>query len=253
MYVFLLPIGYLAQVSKIPFSQFRGMHFLELFLVGARGFEPPTPCAQGRCATRLRYAPTETVTTVKILNQFSPARRPGVPILQVSARAGKGIEDLKQFLISIRTESKLVYVQWVALPGSPNNHYSPATQLHRHWLRLGYWRKYIGASVRLTPWFDRRINVRVRPRSGFWIWPRSWRWTRRSGRWIAKKCHGLVFLLAKAIQATFLSVVLTADFGSRSPSPTRPPSSSSLPAADCIPGSLRGACLVLSPFVSDFF
>src|SRR5262245_39731806 len=26
-------------------------------LVGARGFEPPTPCAQGRCATRLRYAP----------------------------------------------------------------------------------------------------------------------------------------------------------------------------------------------------
>ncbi len=28
-------------------------------VVGARGFEPPTPCAQGRCATRLRYAPTE--------------------------------------------------------------------------------------------------------------------------------------------------------------------------------------------------
>jgi hypothetical protein len=33
-------------------------------VVGARGFEPPTPCAQGRCATRLRYAPTphDTVT-----------------------------------------------------------------------------------------------------------------------------------------------------------------------------------------------
>ena len=28
-------------------------------LVGARGFEPPTPCAQGRCATRLRYAPIQ--------------------------------------------------------------------------------------------------------------------------------------------------------------------------------------------------
>jgi hypothetical protein len=28
--------------------------------VGARGFEPPTPCAQGRCATRLRYAPSRT-------------------------------------------------------------------------------------------------------------------------------------------------------------------------------------------------
>jgi hypothetical protein len=27
-------------------------------LVGATGFEPAAPCAQGRCATRLRYAPT---------------------------------------------------------------------------------------------------------------------------------------------------------------------------------------------------
>ena len=30
---------------------------LEEALVGVRGFEPPTPCAQGRCATRLRYTP----------------------------------------------------------------------------------------------------------------------------------------------------------------------------------------------------
>ncbi len=28
------------------------------YLVGARGFEPPTPCSRSRCATRLRYAPT---------------------------------------------------------------------------------------------------------------------------------------------------------------------------------------------------
>jgi hypothetical protein len=27
-------------------------------MVGAAGFELATPCAQGRCATRLRYAPT---------------------------------------------------------------------------------------------------------------------------------------------------------------------------------------------------
>ncbi len=26
-------------------------------LVGARGFEPPTPCSQNRCATGLRHAP----------------------------------------------------------------------------------------------------------------------------------------------------------------------------------------------------
>ena len=34
------------------------------FLVGARGFEPPTPCAQGRCATRLRYAPTDGLKSI---------------------------------------------------------------------------------------------------------------------------------------------------------------------------------------------
>ena len=28
-------------------------------MVGAAGFEPTTTCAQGRCATRLRYAPFE--------------------------------------------------------------------------------------------------------------------------------------------------------------------------------------------------
>ena len=26
--------------------------------IGVPGFEPRTPCAQGRCATRLRYTPT---------------------------------------------------------------------------------------------------------------------------------------------------------------------------------------------------
>ena len=28
-------------------------------MVGATGFEPATPCSQSRCATKLRYAPTE--------------------------------------------------------------------------------------------------------------------------------------------------------------------------------------------------
>ena len=27
-------------------------------MVGATGFEPATPCSQGKCATKLRYAPT---------------------------------------------------------------------------------------------------------------------------------------------------------------------------------------------------
>ena len=35
-------------------------------LVGARGFEPPTPCSQSRCATRLRHAPN----TVSLISYF---------------------------------------------------------------------------------------------------------------------------------------------------------------------------------------
>jgi hypothetical protein len=31
-------------------------------MVGARGFEPPTPWSQTRCATRLRYAPLQLRT-----------------------------------------------------------------------------------------------------------------------------------------------------------------------------------------------
>ena len=31
-------------------------------MVGARGFEPPTPRSRTVCATRLRYAPTEART-----------------------------------------------------------------------------------------------------------------------------------------------------------------------------------------------
>src|SRR5665213_2021701 len=30
----------------------------QFYLVGARGFEPPTPCTPCKCATRLRHAPT---------------------------------------------------------------------------------------------------------------------------------------------------------------------------------------------------
>ena len=41
-------------------------------LVGAGRFERPTPCAQGRCATRLRYAPTFAASL--ILNHFPNLR-----------------------------------------------------------------------------------------------------------------------------------------------------------------------------------
>ncbi len=43
---------------KKPFEKIQKafLRFI-LILVGARGFEPPTPCTPCKCATRLRYAP----------------------------------------------------------------------------------------------------------------------------------------------------------------------------------------------------
>ena len=40
--------------------------FLFEKLVGARGFEPPTPCSQSKCATRLRHAPTNGKSEIRI-------------------------------------------------------------------------------------------------------------------------------------------------------------------------------------------
>src|SRR6185503_18766317 len=52
------------------FEHFDGCK-LSVLLVGAGRFERPTPCAQGRCATRLRYAPT--FVALLILNYFPPS------------------------------------------------------------------------------------------------------------------------------------------------------------------------------------
>src|SRR4029450_1006303 len=59
-----------------------------VILVGATGFEPATPCAQGRCATRLRYAPT-----LKIPNYIALLRRSPLAIFAFPA---KTVSELSQ-------------------------------------------------------------------------------------------------------------------------------------------------------------
>src|SRR5579864_7957329 len=50
----------------------RGFKAEGSLLVGAIGFEPTTPCAQGRCATRLRYAPTRFIINEAPCATFQP-------------------------------------------------------------------------------------------------------------------------------------------------------------------------------------
>src|SRR6185436_4859669 len=51
-------------------SELRGQGGAEM--VGARGFEPPTPCSQSRCATRLRYTPTRASEQDLVIPSFLP-------------------------------------------------------------------------------------------------------------------------------------------------------------------------------------
>jgi hypothetical protein len=52
--------------APIPEDYLRNNFFI-FNMVGAGRFERPTPCAQGRCATRLRYAPTFYSSDSKLL------------------------------------------------------------------------------------------------------------------------------------------------------------------------------------------
>ena len=44
--------------TKVEILRRKNLNYFRELVVGASGFEPETSCAQGRRATRLRYAPT---------------------------------------------------------------------------------------------------------------------------------------------------------------------------------------------------
>ena len=52
------------------------------WLVGARGFEPPTPASRTRCATELRYAPT---TLLAFVHSFRTSSSQGNPCASATA------------------------------------------------------------------------------------------------------------------------------------------------------------------------
>ena len=41
-------------------------------VIGTRGFEPPTPCSQSRCATRLRHVPSTTLLRLRLREYSVP-------------------------------------------------------------------------------------------------------------------------------------------------------------------------------------
>ena len=59
-------------------------------MVGAIGFEPTTPCAQGRCATRLRYAPTLLIINDEAFSFVAVAEGTGLIIVPFDIRRHAG-------------------------------------------------------------------------------------------------------------------------------------------------------------------
>src|SRR5512134_671726 len=53
-------------------------------MVGTGGLEPPTPCSQGKCATRLRYVPTRR-NVLRIIREQRAAAYPSIPWVFISA------------------------------------------------------------------------------------------------------------------------------------------------------------------------
>ncbi len=82
--------------------------------IGVRGFEPPTPCAQGRCATRLRYTPPISVVcfrrprrvtqtppaqpteTARLGNRARPGNQSSLQLAQAAACADRKLSRFRR-------------------------------------------------------------------------------------------------------------------------------------------------------------
>src|SRR5438093_8522293 len=63
-------------------------------MVGVRGFEPPAPCSQSRCATGLRHTPPARGTRVRLRSISFAQQRPG------GARGERAVADALLLMIA---------------------------------------------------------------------------------------------------------------------------------------------------------
>ena len=81
----------------------------ELFtLVGAARFELTTPCAQGRCATRLRYAPTSPIVAARIVLSLYSSSGRGARATSNSARDSVDPERRVKGAASPKSERRIL-------------------------------------------------------------------------------------------------------------------------------------------------
>ena len=72
-------------------------------MVGVQGFEPWTPCSQSRCATRLRYTPTETLfyTEKALRGKYCKMQGMSASFLSKNSKQFRGFIALSFLLASL--------------------------------------------------------------------------------------------------------------------------------------------------------
>src|SRR5436309_12801400 len=74
-------------------------------LVGARGFEPPTPWSRTRCSTRLSHAPLANQTCLLLGKNFTPTFQPVYRLMSCSVsfqRCDGDISRINSHVIHVR-------------------------------------------------------------------------------------------------------------------------------------------------------
>src|SRR3989344_5047606 len=87
-------------VERLPIPPLS--HSTQKGLVGMVGFEPTTPCTQGRCATRLRYIPTRLTS-----NTILPPRAEVVDPAGLGHKFPRRARDSQPRLLRFESESGL--------------------------------------------------------------------------------------------------------------------------------------------------
>ena len=106
------------------------------YMVGVEGFEPPTPCSQSRCATRLRYTPmTVTRPGQHRATRLHSGAAPGAALdpktqSQAGAAQGRRIYALPP-LWSMAEEIAVLGARLIAC------HDAPLFRVRRFWLDYG--------------------------------------------------------------------------------------------------------------------
>ena len=78
-------------------------------MVGVQGFEPWTPCSQSRCATRLRYTPTESIFYTEMAYRGKYCKIRGMEALFLS----KFRKQLRGFLAFSFLLASLLGTHWI--------------------------------------------------------------------------------------------------------------------------------------------